>query len=244
MSSKLKFTPDLAEVCGIHAGDGYLRNKNYKRELDISGSVEEKPYYDAHVVPLFSRVFGIEIKGRMFSSRGTYGFVIRNRKVVETMHELGFPYGKKSLIVRIPKFVLETRNPQIKSAFLRGFFDTDGCLYFVKRSSGKYSKFKMTHHYYPHLSLVSVSKNLIDDLRSLLKNLGIHCGFRKYVSKKKNENISYTLSILGNTYLEKWMTLININNPLKSSRYKLWKKYGHCPSNTTFEERLLMLNEI
>ena len=52
------FSPDIAEICGIHAGDGYLRNEGYQRELDISGNIDEKEYYDSHVVPLFERVFG------------------------------------------------------------------------------------------------------------------------------------------------------------------------------------------
>lgn len=77
----MEYTPELAEVCGIHAGDGYLRNKNYNRELDISGSFEEQVYYDEHVIPLFSKVFGIDITGRAFPSRGTYGFIIGVKKL-------------------------------------------------------------------------------------------------------------------------------------------------------------------
>ena len=52
-----KMTPDLAEVCGIHAGDGYLRNDGKRRELDIGGGFEEKEYYGNHVAPLFEKVF-------------------------------------------------------------------------------------------------------------------------------------------------------------------------------------------
>ena len=64
----------LAELCGIHAGDGYLRNHGRRVELDISGSLEEKVYYDDHVIPLVSKLFGIKIQGREFKSRKTYGF--------------------------------------------------------------------------------------------------------------------------------------------------------------------------
>jgi len=73
-------SPELAEVCGIHAGDGYLRNDGKRKEWDISGNVEEKEYYDNHVIPLFNKTFSLNIKGRFFPHRNTYGFVIRDRK--------------------------------------------------------------------------------------------------------------------------------------------------------------------
>ena len=40
---KGNLSQDLAEIAGIHAGDGYmrLRGKN-KGEVDISGNIEEK----------------------------------------------------------------------------------------------------------------------------------------------------------------------------------------------------------
>ncbi len=242
MSLEITPSSDLAEICGIHAGDGYLRNKNYKRELDISGSPEEQPYYDNHMAPLFSRVFGVEPKCRLFPSRGTYGFVIRDKRVVEKMHELGFPYGKKSLIVRAPTFVMETEDPKIKAAFLRGIFDTDGCLTFNRRVCGKYCIFKKTHNYYPVIDIASISKDLISDLRVLLSTLGIHYCHRTYIHKKENEHISYTLYVRGNYFLTEWMASIGSNNPIQLSRYWIWKKYGHCPSHTTFKERLLILS--
>lgn len=63
----------LAEIAGIHAGDGYLRNDGMRREWDIRGSVDEKEYYDKHVIPLFNHVFDLDIKGRFFLPRNTYG---------------------------------------------------------------------------------------------------------------------------------------------------------------------------
>ena len=62
---------NLAEICGIHAGDGYLRNDGKRIELDISGNMEEKEFYDKHVIPLFSKFFKMKIKGKYFYSRNT-----------------------------------------------------------------------------------------------------------------------------------------------------------------------------
>lgn len=63
----INMSPELAEICGIHAGDGYLRfRERNKGEVDISGHIEEKGYYDDHVILLFNKVFGLNIKGRFF----------------------------------------------------------------------------------------------------------------------------------------------------------------------------------
>ena len=57
---KINISPELAEICGIHAGDGYLRvRERNKGEVDISRALEEKEYYDNHVIPLFNKVFKV-----------------------------------------------------------------------------------------------------------------------------------------------------------------------------------------
>lgn len=117
MAAELEMSPDLAEICGIHAGDGYLRNQGHHRELDISGNVEEKEYYDSHVVPLFERFFGLRIVARFFPGRNTYGFVVRDKAVIEFMHSMGFPYGEKSKTVRIPSFILESTDLRLSYSF-------------------------------------------------------------------------------------------------------------------------------
>ncbi|MEI7961945.1 MAG: hypothetical protein WCI04_06435, partial [archaeon] len=79
-----EMTPDLAEICSIHAGGGHLKNQKRKKfQLDINGNVDEQEYYDLHVVPLFERTFGIKIKPKFFPHNHPYGFSIFNKKVCE-----------------------------------------------------------------------------------------------------------------------------------------------------------------
>lgn len=234
--------PDLAEICGIHAGDGYLRNDNRRHELDISGSLEEKGYYDSHVVPLFEKVFGLKIQGRYFESRGTYGFVIRDKKVVNFMLSLGFPNGYKTLTVKAPDFIMQSRNLDIIYRFIRGLFDTDGCLYFHKKAGSNYLKLEKERHCYPKIHLTSCSEILILDLASLLKKTGFI--FRQETGKrsKLNENIQYGLSLYGYQNLENWMHNIGVKNTCKFSRFLVWQKFSFCPPNTTFGQRKQILN--
>jgi hypothetical protein len=37
--------------------------------------------------------------------------------------------------------------------------------------------------------------------------------------------------------LNQWMKLIGTKNPVKLSRYLIWKKHGFCPTNTNFQQR-------
>lgn len=238
----MSYFSDLAEVCGIHAGDGYLRNDNEGRvELDISGGFEEEPYYENHVIPLFSRVFRIKIEGRFFPHRRTYGFVIRNKKIVEKMHELGFPYGAKSKIVRVPKFIMESKNKKIKYAFLRGLFDTDGCLSFERRKGTLEGICTTNCNWYPKLNVSTVSNNLFVDLKTVLNDLKIQHNANITKTKPKNWGNRYEIWMRGRVLLKEWMQRIGVKNYSKLSRYEIWKKFGHCPPKTTLPERLSIL---
>ena len=90
-----------------------LRGEN-KGEVDISGSLEEKDYYDNYVVPLFNKFFDLQLNGRSFS-RGSYGFVTYNKNVRDILIGLGFPKGKKSKIVKVPDLVLNSGDCNLTS---------------------------------------------------------------------------------------------------------------------------------
>ena len=132
----INLTSELAEICGIHAGDGYLRcREGNKGEVQICGHLEEQRYYDNHVIPLFNNFFSLDIKGKIFSSE-TYGFVCYNKIIRDALLELGFPSGKKSNYVKIPEIILNSKNKVLFCRFLRGIFDTDGNLSFRKSYAG------------------------------------------------------------------------------------------------------------
>tara|TARA_B100001971_G_C18141296_1_gene510518 strand:+ start:262 stop:1041 length:780 start_codon:yes stop_codon:yes gene_type:complete len=234
-SKKITISPEIAEICGIHAGDGYLRNDGQRREWDISGAIEEREYYDRHVIPLFNKVFKLHIKGRFFPSRYTYGFVIRDRKTIEFAHDmLGFPYGNKTLKVEVPSFIL--KDISLMTYFLRGYFDTDGHLGFAKRY-GLYSEFKRTRHCYPRLMFTTVSYPLSRHLQNMFKIMEFNFVSYTYRPKKRSENLKYRFDINGVNNLRRWLDLIGIKNPTKYSRFLVWAKYGFCPVGTTCIQR-------
>ncbi|MEK6957424.1 MAG: hypothetical protein AABW99_00375 [archaeon] len=236
------FSSDLAEVCGIHAGDGYLRNDGKRRELDISGGIDEKEYYDSHVVPLFERVFGINITPKFFPKRHTYGFVIRDRNIVEFMHSLGFPYGAKTFTVSVPEFVSNSKNLDILYSFIRGAFDTDGCLAFQKKVGSGYKSEVKRKHSFPVVQISICSKPFCDGLCSLFRKTGFNC---KVVMQKPTydyQHVKYALYLRGYSNLKSWMRNIGFKNTSKLSRYEVWEKFGFCPTNISFEQRKQILN--
>ena len=234
----IQMTPELAEICGIHAGDGYLRvRERNKGEVDISGHLEEKEYYDNHVIPLFNKVFGLDMKGRSFS-RGSYGFVTYNKEVRDILIKLGFPKGKKSKTVTVPKKILESKDKILYSGFLRGLLDTDGHIGFRNRKSlHGYSKFKKEFNYYPTITISTISKKLMEDTCLMLKELGIKHFLYSYQPKDPRDSYKYVIIMNGKDRLEKWMDQIGSKNPVKLSRYLIWKKFGFCPTNLTLKQR-------
>lgn len=237
-----KMSANLAEICGIHAGDGYLRDDGKRRELEISGNIQEKEFYTKNVAPLFKKVFNIDVKLRPFLSKKTFGFVIRNKEVIGYFNKfLRFPLGRKTTIVKVPNKVLITKSKKIYAAFLKGLFDTDGCLSFSRRGK-TYSVFKRRYHVDPRIIFSTVSRNLSKDIQYMLRFLEIP--FCKYVvlPKNRNELKKYVFRIVGKRRLLLWLKVVGFKNPIQLTRYKVWRKYGFSPPYTTVLERQDILN--
>jgi len=79
-------------------------------------------------------------------------------------------------------------------------------------------------------------------LIKMLLDMNLVFYYHSHDSKKSNENRKYYISISGVDGLEKWMNLIGIKNPVKLSRYLVWKKFGFCPPHTTLQQRKDILN--
>tara|TARA_Y100000310_G_C20683153_1_gene817296 strand:+ start:325 stop:1080 length:756 start_codon:yes stop_codon:yes gene_type:complete len=238
-------SPELAEICGIHTGDGYLRiRERGKGELDISGHLEEREYYDNYVIPLINKVFKLNLNGRVFS-RGTYGFVLYNKRIAEFLNGLGFPLGKKSKIVKVPELILKSKNKTLYAKFLRGLFDTDGCLHFSNRKTiSLYSKFKRTYHYYPIIRFTTISKLLSKQIIFLLEDLGFNkVRIHSYQPKDLRDSRKYIIYMSGKEMLLKFFKEVESMNPVKYSRFKIWKKFGFCPPHTTLQQRKDILND-
>lgn len=155
-----KITPLLAEEIGIHLGDGFLSSTRYDYRLK-GNPYDEKEYYDQHIKNLFKELYNLDVKVKMFNR--CYGFEITSKALWEFKSKvLKIKTGDKEKIFLPP--CLKTNDIEILTAFLRGLFDTDGCLSFQTRYG--YEK------YYPYISLHLFSKNLIEEVGEILQMLG------------------------------------------------------------------------
>lgn len=113
--------------------------------------------------------------------------------------------------IRIPSWI--NKNIQFQKSFLRGLFDTDGCIYLDKH--------KIKNKTYKHMGWVitSASPKFISDIINLLKNLGYsptnRTSQKSVFLRKQNEIIKY-------------FTTIGTNNKKHLNRYLKFKQ-GRVP---------------
>lgn len=190
-----------AELVGMHVGDGtlYLSGKTIVWEL--RGSVEEKEYYE-YIVDLIYDVFGVNLKPK-FRGLNSYGIQTTNKIITKFFTDSGFKPGKKVHTVRIPDYI-KSAEENIKKSFIKGLFDTDGCL--------RYEKNRTTIRYYPRLEFSSASLKLIDDLHKMLKDL-------KFRTHRWSDRHCERIGLAGFANLDKWMKEISPANPKHFNKY-------------------------
>ncbi len=183
---------ELAEEIGVHMGDGCLSTKNY---FSVKCNKTEKEYFTSHLLRLYKKLYNLDL--RLMHLNSVCGFEIYSKALCEFKNkELELPTGKKVGKLKIPKKVLDTRNRKIYFHFIRGLFDTDGCIYLRDRR-------------YPVISITIKSKRLIDQLHSMFRKLG-------YIPTV----YKYTITLNGPTMLKKWIKEIGSKNTAKIRKMK------------------------
>jgi len=223
---KSKLTPEIAELVGIILGDGHLHKKS--NSITIVGSLEEIYYYTNHVMPLFNRVFGKIPKLRKRNDRNSYYLQLENKEVFDFLiRKVGLIRGNK-VNARIPEFILKNRKAIIP--FLRGLFDTDGCLKFSKQNS--------EINYYPRLQFTFRKTYFSREVGGILSKAGFN--YCTWNEERFNGLISYQISGKDNLY--RWFDIIKPSNPVHLSKFLFWREFGYYIPNSTLKKRLKALN--
>lgn len=200
--------PRLAYFCGVMAGDGNLYcGKKSEYQINCSGNpADEVEYYHSVIGPLFYSLFGFNVKLKMMDT--TYGFSTGSRTLFEFLTKnVRLPAGPKHPSLHIPKIF---SNDFLITNFIRGVFDTDGCMCFKK----KYRSVP----YYPVISCSSRTDIFIHEIADFLKSKGFRV-YEFYNYKYKDDRVEggYTIKsgvhLNGRYNFRKWMQLVGFSNP-------------------------------
>jgi hypothetical protein len=183
-----KMSPELAEEIGIHLGDGCMSfNRNY---FSVKTNKKEEKYVTEFLFPLYKRLYNLDLK--LMRLKSVSGFEVYSKALCEFKNKvIGLPYGEKVHKIVVPEVILKTKNKEIYSRFIRGLFDTDGCVCIVKKN-------------YPVISITINSEDLIKKTSDMLKLMG----FIPHYNKK-------SIYLNGKVMLYKWIREINSSNPVK-----------------------------
>lgn len=196
----MPLTKELCELMGAYIGDGC--NGKYGRHYDFqiaSHKVLDAEYLEYLSQSLKCLFNGIKVRSRVSKDCEGRWIIVNSRQIFELLTKrFGFPSGPKSHTVRIPDEILNAGDQFVFST-IRGIFDTDGCVFFDKRSA--YIK------PYPRITITLVSFPLHSQLKEILSKY-----FPLYIYHRKSKG-SFYLEVYGFKNLDKWMKLIGFSNP-------------------------------
>lgn len=213
-----KITPELAEEMGMQFGDGFLSARKYEYRLKGNQN-NEREYYSTYIKPLFKGLYNVDVNLKDFDR--SFGFELCSKAIWEfKVKVLGIRPGKKEGI-SFPE-ILKIKDEKILGGFLRGLFDTDGCLSFKSRYGYK--------NYYPVIDLALTTKKVIRETAKILSMLGFNP--RVYFNERYGK-----ISINGIGAFIKYRKLIGWSSPKNLDKIKRWEKdypelnkYGDCSS--------------
>jgi len=217
---------NLAEICGIIAGDGhlsrYLSKKRTDYKVSIFGHKEDDKDYLMEVQYLIEKTIGI--KPKFLSKKNHIEIRINSKNILELFEDFGIPVGRKSGSISIPK---EIKNDfRLSTAFIRGLSDTDFSVVFKRRKTKKT---------YPRITADIKSKLLIEDVCHVLNQLEIkYCGpYCRNRERSGSKYKSYQIDINGHENFDKWMKNIGFRNSkhLKKIKREFGKNAYQIPSS-------------
>lgn len=202
----------LAEEIGWHLGDGSMNYYKGKGFYQLRGHIQDdKGHYLTRIRNVYKTLFNIDVSLREMPSTGVYGFQIWSTKLVDYKNKIiGLPLGKKECF-SIPTKIFQ--NKKLSVHFLRGYFDTDGCLYLEKRN-GKL---------YPRVEMASISEKFIQQLKEVLEYLGFKLSY--YIERRQKHGWQdlHRIIIRGNNMVEKWFSEIKPANPKHLKKFNKLK---------------------
>ncbi len=180
----------LAELIGILMGDGHVGL--YQTSVVTNSDTDYQ--HALFVKALIEDLFKIQVQLSNRRNEKACEILISSKSVSHFLVDQGIPQGNKIILgVRIPNWI--QKKSLYRKAFIRGLFDTDGCVYLD------------THHYrrkvYKNLGMAFANQSvpLLSFFKETLECFGFHptqkTKFRVFLRRK--EEIRRYFDLIGSS---------------------------------------------
>ena len=194
-----RYSQKFAEFMGILFGDGHVS----KYQVSITTNSKTDKAHALFIKELIKDLFGISAKLKYYANENTVVVVASSKALAEFLNRHGMPVGNKlQKGLSIPIWILS--NALYQKAFIRGLFDTDGCIYVDVHKINK----KIYKHF--GLAITSYAEELLNDVIKMLQSLGFSPTHR--TSQK-------SLFIRKQDEIVRFFQEIGTNNPKHYKRY-------------------------
>ncbi|MBI5064848.1 hypothetical protein HZA97_01300 [Candidatus Woesearchaeota archaeon] len=196
-----ELSEDFCEFLGALAGDGHLGENPSVIAITCHKILDRQYIY--HLVSLFEKLF--KEKPCLNIQRNVLKLYFYSKSLVSQLNEIyGHPIGKKKGNLYVPKQIID--NERYIYAYLRGLFDTDGCLCRHHKNSGAI------------VEISSRDTRFLKEINHLLEKLN----FKTSVGYKN-------VNIYDRKEIDKFFNLISPVNNKHRLKYETFKKTGKVP---------------
>ncbi|VVB67823.1 LAGLIDADG-like domain protein [Candidatus Norongarragalina meridionalis] len=197
-----EFSHDLAEETGLHAGDGSMNYYSGNGLYSLRGNKKtDAAFYSEIVLPLYEQIYSFRPILRKW--REVIGFQVASSVLVAFKQQLGLPIGPKNELP-IPKWVWDNG---FETDFVRGVFETDGCVYLENKNGRKY----------PRMEISTTSEQLAKDLAVAIEKQGIPTSYWKQ-SYSNDWKPLHHVCVRGIENTRRWMEKIGTNHPTQKAK--------------------------
>lgn len=219
---------DFAEVCGIHAGDGWMSSYTY--EIGYGTNPKEEQYFQ-EVLQLYKKIFALQRVRILRRLAVEFRFCSKQGQLL--LQKVGFVRGRKLDALQAPSFIFE--QTEFMKRFIRGLIDTDGHVYWRKS----------VNNFYLVLFWSTGSLSLASDLLTILRELGYrpHCtSALGTVSDGHTRRVQYRIVLMRMADVRRYLKEIGFRNQRRwlqvVKRFNDLERYDIDKSTITFLRRL------
>ena len=214
----------FAELLGAFAGDGWMSKGKSSTSLFITGNTkDEKQDYDERISFLFQKVFDKKVNPRNYPYWRTYGIYVSEKRIIDAFVGTGMPVGEKSMRVKVPELILSDK--MLMQSFLRGLFDTDGCICFSKSYNKNASKWQKSCRHIPEVFISTISKQLAEQTSLIFQSINLQPTTR-IIKSSRGYKPSYRIYIRSKSKTKQFFKIVQPKNQKHLDRFNQWHTQG------------------